>query len=85
MGCYRVGISRLAMLLLSGQRDERGFWGNKAFNTFDVALTVIKWDRQERQERQEAAEALRGELQARGLGVLVDVRQHASGENACRR
>ncbi len=77
MGCYGVGISRLAMLLLSRQRDDRGFWGSKAFNTFDVALTVIEWDRQ---ERQEAAEALRRELQARGVSVLVDDRSTHAGK-----
>lgn len=77
MGCFGVGISRLAMLLLSRQRDERGFWGTEAFNTFDVALTVIEWDRL---ERQEAAKALQHELQARGLSVLVDDRLTQAGK-----
>lgn len=77
MGCFGVGISRLVMLLLSRQRDERGFWGSDTFNTFDVVLTVIDW---ERQERQEAAEALRRELQARGLSVLVDDRLAQAGK-----
>jgi prolyl-tRNA synthetase len=77
MGCFGVGISRLAMLLLSRQRDERGFWGTEAFNTFDVALTVIEW---ERLERQEAAKALQHELQARGLSVLVDDRLTQAGK-----
>jgi prolyl-tRNA synthetase len=77
MGCFGVGISRLAMLLLSRQRDARGFWGSAAFNTFDVALTVIEW---ERLERQEAAETLRCELQARGLSVLVDDRLTQAGK-----
>jgi prolyl-tRNA synthetase len=77
MGCFGVGISRLAMLLLSRQRDERGFWGSEAFNTFDVVLTAIDW---ERQERQEAAQRLRGDLQARGLSVLVDDRLAQAGK-----
>jgi prolyl-tRNA synthetase len=77
MGCFGVGISRLAMLLLSRQRDERGFWGSEGFNTFDVVLTVIDW---ERQQHQEAAEALRRDLQARGLSVLVDDRLVQAGK-----
>jgi prolyl-tRNA synthetase len=77
MGCFGVGISRLAMLLLSRQRDERGFWGSEGFNTFDVVLTVIDWDRQ---AHQEAAEAMRRDLQARGLSVLVDDRQAQAGK-----
>jgi prolyl-tRNA synthetase len=77
MGCFGVGISRLAMLLLNRQRDERGFWGSESFNTFDVVLTVIDW---ERQAHQEAAEAMRRDLQARGLSVLVDDRQAQAGK-----
>jgi len=77
MGCFGVGISRLAMLLLSRQRDERGFWDSEGFNTFDVVLTVIDW---ERQQHQEAAEALRRDLQARGLSVLVDDRLVQAGK-----
>jgi prolyl-tRNA synthetase len=77
MGCFGMGISRLVMLLLSRHRDERGFWGSKAFNTFDVVLTVIDW---ERQARQEAAEALRRDLQARGLSVLMDNRLAQAGK-----
>ncbi|MFB9122060.1 proline--tRNA ligase [Paraburkholderia dipogonis] len=77
MGCFGVGVSRLAMLLLSRQRDERGFWGSESFNTFDVVLTVIDW---ERQERQEAAETLRRELQAAGLSVLMDDRLAQAGK-----
>jgi prolyl-tRNA synthetase len=77
MGCFGVGVSRLAMLLLSRQRDERGFWGSESLNTFDVVLTVIDW---ERQERQEAAQALQRELQAKGLSVLVDDRLAQAGK-----
>lgn len=77
MGCFGVGVSRLAMLLLSRQRDERGFWGNESFNTFDVVLTVIDW---ERQERQEAAQALLRDLQSSGLSVLVDDRLAQAGK-----
>lgn len=77
MGCFGVGISRLAMLLLSRQRDERGFWGDEAFHTFDVVLTVIDW---EREACQVAAEGLRRDLQARGLSVLVDDRLVQAGK-----
>ena len=77
MGCFGVGVSRLAMLLLSRQRDERGFWGSESFNTFDVVLTIIDW---ERQERQEAAQTLRRELQAAGLSVLMDDRLAQAGK-----
>jgi prolyl-tRNA synthetase len=77
MGCFGVGISRLAMLLLSRQRDERGFWGSDAFKTFDVVVTVIDW---ERQERQEAAQALQRELESKGLSVLVDDRLVQAGK-----
>ena len=65
------------MLLLSRQRDERGFWGSESFNTLDVVLTVIDW---ERQERQEAAETLRRELQAAGLRVLMHDRLAQAGK-----
>jgi prolyl-tRNA synthetase len=65
------------MLLLNRQRDERGFWGSESFNTFDVVLTVIDW---ERQAHQEAAEAMRRDLQVRGLSVLLDDRQAQAGK-----
>ena len=77
MGCFGVGVSRLAMLLLSRQRDERGFWGSAAFNTFDVVVTVIDW---EREACQIAAQALRRELQASGVNVLVDDRLVHAGK-----
>jgi prolyl-tRNA synthetase len=77
MGCFGVGISRLAMLLLSRQRDERGFWGSAAFNTFDVVVTVIDW---EREACQAAAEVLRRALQARGVSVLLDDRLAHAGK-----
>ncbi|RKR36216.1 aminoacyl--tRNA ligase-related protein [Paraburkholderia sp. BL17N1] len=77
MGCFGVGISRLVMLLLSRQRDDRGFWGSECFNAFDVVLTVIDW---ERQEHQDEAEKLRRVLQTKGLSVLVDDRLAQAGK-----
>ncbi len=77
MGCFGVGVSRLVMLLLERQRDARGFWGSAAFNTFDVVLTVIDW---EREAHRTVAEALRHALQARGLSVLVDDRRAQAGK-----
>ena len=77
MGCFGVGVSRLAMLLLSRQRDERGFWGGAAFNTFDVVVTVIDW---EREACQMAAQALRHELHASGMNVLMDDRLVHAGK-----
>jgi prolyl-tRNA synthetase len=77
MGCFGVGVSRLAMLLLSRQRDAHGFWGSESFNTFDVVLTVIDW---ERHDRQQAALALQRDLQASGLSVLVDDRLAQAGK-----
>lgn len=77
MGCFGVGISRLAMLLLSRQRDERGFWGSDAFHTFDVVITVIDYDRH---DRQVAAHALQQDLQSKGLSVLLDDRLAQAGK-----
>ncbi|KWE48646.1 proline--tRNA ligase [Burkholderia ubonensis] len=77
MGCFGVGISRLVMLLLDRQRDGRGFWGSDAFNTFDVVVTVIDW---ERQACQDAAQRLQRDLQAAGISVLVDDRVVQAGK-----
>jgi len=89
MGCFGVGVSRLAMLLLSRQRDEKGFWGSAGFHTFDTVISVIDW---ERQEHQKAALDLYQGLKAQGVSVLLDDRVAQAGKKfadseiiACRR
>jgi prolyl-tRNA synthetase len=77
MGCYGIGVSRLAMLLLSRQRDARGFWGSEHFAAFDTVITVLDWGRE---ENRAAATRLYETLRAQGASVLLDDRLGQAGK-----
>ena len=89
MGCFGIGVSRLAMLLMSRQRDDRGFWGSEAFATFDTVITALDWARE---ENREAATRIYQALRAAGKNALLDDRMGQAGKKladaeliACRR
>lgn len=77
MGCFGVGVSRLAMLMLSQQRDARGFWGSAGFHTVDTVITVLDW---ERETHQHAAQTLYAALKTAGVSVLLDDRSLQAGK-----
>lgn len=77
MGCFGVGVSRLAMLLMSQQRDARGFWGSAGFHTVDTVITVLDW---EREAHQRAGMELYHDLRAQGVSVLLDDRHGQAGK-----
>lgn len=76
MGCYGIGISRIMAAAIEQSHDEQGIIWPGALAPFDVYLLVIDW---EDDERREAAERLAGELEQRGLEVLVDDRDVSAG------
>ena len=77
MGCFGIGVSRLAMLMLERQRDERGFWGSREFHSFDTVISVVDWSREE--HRQSALE-IYAKLRELGMSVLLDDRDMQAGK-----
>lgn len=77
MGCFGIGVSRLVMLLLERHRDERGFFGSKAFHTFDTVISVID---AKREGHLASGLALYGALRQAGVNALLDDRDEQAGK-----
>lgn len=77
MGCYGIGVSRLAMVMLERQRDQHGFWGSDAFHTFNTVISVLDM-------KQEALKntgfEIYQKLKDAGVEVLIDDRAQQAGK-----
>lgn len=77
MGCYGIGITRIAAAAIEQNHDQRGIIWPPAMAPFDVALIPINQHKSDRVR--DAADQLYEELNAMGLQVLVDDRNARPG------
>jgi prolyl-tRNA synthetase len=76
MGCYGLGVTRLAAALAEGLADERGLVWPAVIAPYEVMLTVV--DLQDTAQVQ-AAEELYAALHAAGVDTLLDDRPLRAG------
>ncbi len=72
MGCYGIGVSRVAAAAIEQNHDDKGIIWPAAIAPFQVALCPMKLDKSHRVR--EATEQLYRELSAVGIEVLLDDR-----------
>lgn len=77
MGCYGIGITRIAAAAIEQGHDERGILFPDAIAPFAVVIAPIGWKRSP--SVREAAEKLYAECAAAGLDVLLDDRDLRPG------
>lgn len=76
MGCYGLGVSRLAQAVAEQLADEHGLIWPQIIAPFDVLITVVD---SKNTDQMQAAENLYQELQSSGLEVLLDDRPERAG------
>ncbi len=77
MGCYGIGVTRLAGAAIEQNHDERGIVWPLAMAPFSVVVCPIGYDRSA--EVRAAADRLHDELQALGIDVMLDDRGERPG------
>ena len=77
MGCYGIGITRLAGAAIEQNHDDRGIVWPRAIAPFEVVICPLGYRKSERVRR--TADALYAELQAAGVDVLLDDRDERPG------
>ena len=77
MGCYGIGVTRVAAAAIEQSNDARGIIWPDAIAPFDAIIIPINLDRSYRVR--EATDEFAGRLQAAGLEVLVDDRDQRPG------
>ena len=77
MGCYGIGVTRLAAAAIEQNHDERGIVWPQAMAPFSVVVCPIGYDRSA--EVKTAADRLHDELEAEGIDVLLDDRGERPG------
>lgn len=75
MGCYGIGITRLAAAVVEQKYDERGIMWPVSVAPFDVTVLPLGEDRTIR----ETAQTLAGELENESYRVLFDDRDESPG------
>ena len=77
MGCYGIGITRIAAAAIEQGFDDNGVIFPDAIAPFEVVIAPISWGRSE--AVQQAAKKLYDELSAAGVDVLLDDRDLRPG------
>ena len=77
MGCYGIGVTRVAAAAIEQSNDARGIIWPDAIAPFDVIIIPIALDKSYRVR--ESTDHVTGQLQAAGLEVLVDDRNQRPG------
>jgi len=77
MGCYGIGVTRIAAAAIEQNHDERGIAFPSAIAPFDAAIVPIGANRNP--AVREAAERLHDALQAAGIETLLDDRDERPG------
>ena len=77
MGCYGIGVNRIlaSAVEADGGNDDAGIIWPKSLAPFDVVITPIRYEGQ----MQEVADDLAGQLEAKGVEVLLDDRDERPG------
>lgn len=74
MGCYGLGISRAVAAIVEIHHDDRGIAWPRSVAPYDVSVVVLSDD----EKATTAAASLVEQLEAQGLGCLVDDRKGTS-------
>jgi prolyl-tRNA synthetase len=77
MGCYGIGITRVAAAAIEQNHDDKGIIWPLPIAPFDVVIVPINMRRSE--ALREAAESLYAEMKAAGIDVLFDDRDSRPG------
>ena len=77
MGCYGIGVTRVAAAAIEQSNDSRGIIWPDAIAPFDVIIIPIALDKSYRVRK--ATDSVAGQLEAAGLEVLVDDRNQRPG------
>jgi len=77
MGCYGIGVTRIAGAAIEQNHDDRGIVWPRAIAPFEVVICTVGWGKSEtvRNTATELYEALR----ARGVDVILDDRDARPG------
>ena len=76
MGCYGIGVSRLAQAVVEQNHDRNGMIWPVSIAPFELVIIIANG---EEQEQCRLAEQLYGELRAAGVDVLLDDRVERAG------
>ncbi len=77
MGCYGIGITRIAAAAIEQNNDERGIIWTDAMAPFQAVIVPMNYKKSD--AVREAADRLYAELQAAGVDVLLDDRDERAG------
>ena len=77
MGCYGIGVTRIAAAAIEQGHDARGIVFPDAIAPFEAVVAPVGWGRSE--EVRQAAEKLYEELRAAGVDALLDERDLRPG------
>jgi prolyl-tRNA synthetase len=77
MGCYGIGITRIAAAAIEQNHDERGIIWPRALAPFEVVICPVGWAKSETVRN--TAETLYTALRERGIEVILDDRDTRPG------
>lgn len=77
MGCYGIGVSRIAAAAIEQNHDDKGIIWPPALAPFEVVICALNWNKSE--EVQKAATALYNQLKEQGIDVILDDRDVRPG------
>lgn len=77
MGCYGIGISRIAAAAIEQNHDDKGIIWPRALAPFEVVICALS--AQKNQTVMKAAQTIYQELQAAGVDVILDDRDIRPG------
>lgn len=76
MGCYGIGVNRIAAALIEQSHDENGIIWHPAIAPFEVAILPLNTDHK---PSIEAAEKIYNELTSAGIDTILDDRPERAG------
>lgn len=77
MGCYGIGISRIAAAAIEQHHDDKGIIWPRAIAPFEVVICPMGWSKSE--TVRSTAKSLYDELKAVGIDVILDDRDARPG------
>lgn len=77
MGCYGIGVSRIAAAAIEQNHDEKGIVWPRALAPFEVVVCALNWNKSE--AVQAAATRLYSALKEQGIDVILDDRDVRPG------
>ncbi|AOB32494.1 proline--tRNA ligase [Bordetella sp. H567] len=77
MGCYGIGVTRIAAAAIEQNNDDRGIIWPRALAPFEVVICPVGWAKSETVRN--TAESLYNALRERGIDVILDDRDARPG------